>query len=157
MLVSNKNEKVRADRDFVTKTFDPARDDIENATDAALNYFPLTADNRTKLLEAHILASERGVRRSITSLLKLHESLEQEHHAAQEAFDTLIAELTGGSFQSSDAASDVAAVVRIADAGANLKAALLTLRSAALRKAISEDPLSSLGGLLKVTWGYIRG
>lgn len=157
LLVTNRNEKIRARRDFITKAFDPARDNIKDAVAAALEYYPLAADKRTKSQEAMLLAAEREVRRSITSLLLMHEEGESaSFKAAQQAFDDFVAELTSGSFQSADAKTDVAAAVRVADAGANLRAGLLGLRSEVLERAIAEDPLSYAGALFKGAMRHLR-
>lgn len=156
LLVTNRNEKVRAQRDFLTKAFDPARDTIKSAVDAAIDYFPLEAANRTKLLEARILASEREARRSISALLSLHAGNQPASYGlVQEAYDDFIDKLTSGNFQEVKAASDVGTSLKIADAGAKLRAALLTLRSEALERAITNDPLSSIpalwSGILRYT------
>lgn len=145
LLVTNRNEKIRARRDFITKAFDPARDTIKAAVDAALEYYPLKSTARTKLLEAKVLASEREVRRAISALLSFHENLHLTNFSTvQDAFDNFVAEITGGSFQRSDAGADVATATKIADAGAHLRAALLSLRSDVLEREIENDPLSSL-------------
>ena len=157
LLVTNKNEKIRANRDFVTKAFDPARDDISAAVDAAVKYFPCAAADRTKIDEVQLLAAERGVRRSVTSILLLHEKSGASYIAAELSFDTFISELTGGNFQSSGATPDIAAAIRIADAGANLKAALLALRSEVLQSAISDDPLTASIRFVKSIYHYFRG
>ena len=146
LLVNNKNEKLRARRDFITKAYDPARDDIKRAVDAALAYYPLIAAERTKLLEAKVLAAERDVRHSLTALLSLNDKDSLLYCQTESFFDDFIAALTSGSFQSANAEADLGTSLRIADAGAHLRASLLEFRSYALEKSINDDPLSTASG-----------
>jgi len=148
LLVTNRNEKVRAQRDFITKAFEPARDAIKSAVDAAIAYFPETGTARTPKLEVSVSASEREVRRSISGLLTLHESEKtSKFEEVNELFAVFVSELTSGTFQQVNAAADLPTTLRIADAGANLRAALIALRSEVLERQISNDTLSSVKGV----------
>ena len=143
LAINNLNEKRRARRDFVTKAFEGPRDDIKRAVDASLVYYPHSACDRTKAMEAQLLAAEREVRHSLTAVLALQEKCDSAvYHDAQTAFDDFIAVLTSGSFQTKDAEEDLMTVILIADAGAKLRSALIGLRSETLSSAVANDWLS---------------
>lgn len=143
LVVTNRAEKLRAQRDFLTKIFESARDDVKQALDAAAGYFPLPAAERDPSLEARIWMAERELRFSLISVIdsSMAGSVQQADELTL-AFDDLIGQLTSGSFQSASATSDLKHLRLIASAGAEVRAKLFALRSAELRNAVKNDPLS---------------
>lgn len=143
LYLGQRSEKRRAERDFITKLYDSARDDVRKAVEAGVDYFPRPLAERTLTLEAKVWMSERDVRHSVSSLLTLSEQAgEVEISAVEDALADLIDALTGGSFQSATAAEDIKQARKVATSGARLRVALSTLRQNELRAAIDADVVS---------------
>lgn len=143
IAINNRSEKLRAQRDFFTKTFEAAREDVKLAIDAAAEYYPLASLSRPPLAEAKIWMADRELRFSLSNIIEnAGEDIATLLPGLTNAFDDLIAELTGGSFQSAANLPDMKHLRRIASAGASLRSELLKVRHAELRSAINKDPLS---------------
>jgi hypothetical protein len=145
IAVNIRSDKIRAERDYSTGQFSGTRELIDAAVRAAAEYYPLGVADRTPILEAKLWLADRELRFALPSLMAFAgEDLKDELDALTRAFDDLIAELTGGSFQSASAAPDLIHVRRIASAGAELRARLTDLRHAELRRSVDRDLVSRL-------------
>jgi hypothetical protein len=137
---NNYAEKKKSHRDFITKSFDNARDDVRKASEASIEYFSDTAAKTRPKLEAKVLLIERDVRSSVSELLDSSGlEVDPAYKKAQDRFDTFVADLTGGSFQASKGVVDNVQIRRVAASAAALRAALLDLRKAELAKALRDD------------------
>lgn len=137
------SEKRKAERDYVTKLFEGARDDSRKAVEAAMEYFPRDGADRSALLEAKVWMAERDIRHSLSSLSALCNSPET-RESIERILDDFIDALTGGSFQNKKAKADVAQARKIASVGAELRVTLAKARQTDLQAEIARDPLSQL-------------
>lgn len=135
-------EKKKAERDYITKLFENARDDVRKAVEAGVEYFPLAAAKREPIKEAKIWMGERDVRHSSTVLIQFCGETGTVKDDLIDALDDFIDSLTGGTFQNSKAVADLEQARKIAAAGAKLRTTLATARQVELRRAIDSDPLS---------------
>jgi hypothetical protein len=142
LLFNHRAEKHRAERDFITKTFDAARDDVRRCVGYGIEYFPNAAHDRTPAIEAKLWMGERDVRSSVAGLIEFSKHGSRSQQLLQQALDDFIDALTGGSFQSATATADLDQVRKVASTGAILRAAISTARQLELREAISSDILS---------------
>jgi len=158
LAVNIRADKVRAERDYFTVQFTSARELIDAAVKAAAEYYPLGAAERKPTLEAKLWLADRELRFALPSLMAFAgDDLKEELDALTRAFDDLIAELTGGSFQSASATPDLIQVRRIASAGAELRAKLTDLRHAELRRCVDRDPISRFLSYATAQRGISRG
>ncbi|WP_422058571.1 hypothetical protein [Sphingomonas sp.] len=143
IAINLRADKVRANRELVTSSFETTRKLIEDAVKSAADYFPLPAPRRTPISEAKVWMSDRSLRFALPSLIGNSSSeLSKELTQLESSFDNFIMLLTGGSFGSVNAEADVKHFRLIAAAGAELGAKLLDLRHAELRRAVERDPMS---------------
>jgi hypothetical protein len=142
LFLNIRSEKSRAARDFVSRAFDAARDDVRRATEAAVEYYPLPASDRTAAIEARLWMGERDVRHSVNAVIEFSTAGSDGQKLLQSSFDNFIDALTGGSFQSSEAEPDLEQVRKVASAGGELRASISMARQIELRQAISSDILS---------------
>lgn len=145
IAIANRGEKLRAHRDFYTKSFEAARDTVAAAVVAASEYFPLDATKRTPVIEAKVWMAERELRFALSAIIENASLFIRDDVDKLTAnFDDFVGYLTGGSFQSRSAQPDLKQLRLIAAAGAELRAQLLQVRHAELRAAIRRDPLSRI-------------
>lgn len=142
LFYNNRAEKRRATRDYISKVFDGARDDVRRAVEAAVEYYPVTPGKRTALQEAKVWMGERDVRHAISALLEFSEPRSSSQKVLEDALDHFISTLTGGSFQVTSGGSDVAQARAVAAAGGKLRASISTARQRELEDAVSADILS---------------
>jgi hypothetical protein len=142
LYLGSRSEKQRAVRDFITKAFDAARDDVRRASEAAAEYFPLSAEERKPAQAAKIWMGERDVRHSVEALIAFTDATSPRRAVLENRLDDFIDALTGGSFESTAATADVEQVRRVATTSAALRAALSTARQQELSAAIDKDVLA---------------
>lgn len=136
-------ENLRARRDHITKLFEGAREDVRRAIEAAVDYFATPPCDRKGIQEAKVLSSDRELRASLPLLLEKVRSLESRaaSDSARAALETVLMELTGGNFQSSEGEFSREHLSRLAHAGAILRVSLARLRDAELRAQLDTDPV----------------
>jgi hypothetical protein len=144
LFYNTRAEKKRAERDFISKSFDTARDDVRRAVEAGVAYFPEKADERTGALEATLWMGERDVRNSVSALIEFSAADCPSRDLLQSRLDDFVDALTGGSFQSVDASADLDQARKVAATGARLRASISTARQTQLRIAITADPFSKI-------------
>lgn len=142
LFYNSRSEKRRAARDYISKVFEGARDDVRRAVEAAVEYFPLPPPERTELLEAKVWMGERDVRHSISALLMFSNQESTSGKLLEDSLDNFISALTGGSFQATTGNADVVQARSVAAAGGKLRAAISTARQHELEAAVSADLLS---------------
>lgn len=135
-------EKKRAERDFISKAFDAARDDVRRAVEAAIDYYPYAHDERTPLREAKLWMGERDVRHSISALIEFSHPAGESRSVLQRALDDFIDSLTGGSFKSAEATPDLDQARKISSAGAKLRSTISAARHLELAAAVKSDVFS---------------
>jgi len=150
LFFNHRSEKKRAARDYLTKAFDSARDDVRRAVEYAVDYFPLRSDERTPAKEARLLMGDRDVRLSIGALIDFSAESGPSRNLLQSALDDFISVLTGGSFQSSAADADLDQARLVASAGAALRAAIAKARHLELEDAVKSDVLSRSADRLRL-------
>lgn len=152
LFYNSRAEKRRATRDYISKVFDAARDDVRRAVEAAVEYFPTPPPDRTPLQEARLWMGERDVRHSLAALIQFSADSSESRKMLEDALDSFIAVLTGGSFQASSGDSDVAQARAVSATGGKLRASIATARQRELEAAVSADILSRSWNS---TWGYM--
>jgi len=135
-------EKRRAERDFVTKTFDGAREDVRRAIEAAAEYLSLPSGERNPSVEAKIIIAERDVRHSVETLIAFSNPQSGGCKPLEAALDDFIDALTGGTFGSASCAADLPQVRKVASTGARLRSAISTARQLELKEAVDADVLA---------------
>jgi hypothetical protein len=142
LFYNSRAEKRRAARDYISKVFDAARDDVRRAVEAASEYFPVSPAERTPRQEAKLWMGERDVRHSVASLIAFSEGSAETRRLLESSLDSFIDVLTGGSFQASRGDPDIAQSRAISAAGGKLRASIATARQRELEEAVSADLLS---------------
>jgi hypothetical protein len=142
LFYNSRAEKRRAVRDYISKTFDAARDDVRRAVEAAVEYFPVRPEERTPLQEAKLWRGERDVRHSIAALIEFSASNSETRKLLENALDDFISVLTGGSFQAGAGDADVAQARAVSAAGGKLRASIAMARQRELEAAVSSDIVS---------------
>jgi len=132
-------DKRRAGRDYITKSFDAAREDVRRSVESSVDYFALDVKGRKPSIEAKVLMGERDVRLSVSLLIDFCTVGSESRKALQAALDSFVDAVTGGSFQSSKAKADLEQVKKVAGAGAELRAAIVWARKVELHEAIYGD------------------
>jgi hypothetical protein len=141
-LFSQRGEGKKARRDYDTKIFDAAREDVKKAMEAGVDYFATPFKNRDALLEAKVIVLEIDVRRSIARIVRhsqqKHKTLTNDVSLRLIGFLSI---LTGGSFQQKNsrmvsAEEDASNMRKLAAEGAHLRVALADLRDEQLEQAI---------------------
>ena len=135
-------DKRKARRDYITKLFENARDDVRKAIEAGVEYFPLKASDRDPVKEARIWMGERDVRHSSSFLIDFCNARHPGQKYLVDSLDDFIDSLTGGSFQSLNASPDLEQARKIAASGAKLRTAIAHARHLELNEDIDGDPLS---------------
>jgi hypothetical protein len=137
-------EARRARRDHITKLFEVTREDIRRAVEAAVDYFATSPDKRTPLQESKVVLADRELRSAMPVLLGPHPELENVGRTeANNRFQDILAELTGGNFQVADGTVDREHIRRLTYAGAGLRSSLAKMRDAELRMLASDDLLQN--------------
>jgi hypothetical protein len=136
-------EAKRARRDHITKLFEASRDDVRRAVEHAIEYFALPPGERSALQEARVIASDRELRAAVSLLINhaVAAGCEETAATARSAFESLIAELTGGNFQVAVGEVNKDHLLRLVHAGAYMRNALARLRDAELKSHAEQDPL----------------
>jgi hypothetical protein len=140
-LLGQRNDGLKAQRDYRTKIADAARDDVRKATELSVSYFATSPDKRSIVQEAMIIVAERDVRNSVKRLIDGaadDPELQSPKKAVRKALIGLMALLTGGSFQQRNATKineqdDAELIRRLASEAAVLRGALADLRDRELR------------------------
>lgn len=153
LFYNSRAEKRRAVRDYVSKVFDAARDDVRRAVEAAVEYYPIAPADRTALQEAKVWMGERDVRHSVSVLVGFSADTSASRKLLEDALDNFINALTGGSFQARTGDADVGQARVIAATGGKLRATIATARQGELEDAISADLLSRNW---KTAWAYMN-
>jgi hypothetical protein len=122
LYYNSRAEKRRAARDYISKVFDGARDDVRRAVEAAVEYFPVQPANRTTLQEAKLWMGERDVRHSVAALIEFSAGSAETRKLLEDALDDFISALTGGSFQATSGEADVAQARAVSAIGGKLRA-----------------------------------
>lgn len=126
-------EARRARRDYITKLFEVTREDVRRAVEAAVDYFAIDPSDRTFLQEAKVILADKEIRSAMPVILGPHPELHNANRvAALQAYQNLIAELTGGNFQEQLGTVDVEHIRRLTLAGASLRSALSRMRDTEL-------------------------
>jgi hypothetical protein len=142
LFYNSRAEKRKAVRDYVSKIFDSAREDVQRAVEAAVEYFPVSPRDRTALQEAKLWMGERDVRHSLSALISFSAEGGNSRSLLEEALDDFIDALTGGSFQAREGGPDVPQARAVAAKGGKLRAAIARARQRELESAITADLLS---------------
>lgn len=147
LWVNRRSEARRARRDHITKLFELTREDVRRSVEAAMDYFATKPTERTPLQEAKVLFADRELRSAMPVILDSHpELMNLNREQAQQRFENLLAELTGGNFQAVDGVVDREHIRRLTHTGAGLRSALARMRDAELKILIDTDPVLRVWG-----------
>jgi hypothetical protein len=154
LWISRILEARRARRDHITKLFEVARDDVRRGVEAGVDYFAVEPSMRTAFQEAKVIGAESEIRSAVSLLIKKMRSpgCEEANASAHSAFETLLATLTGGNFQSTTGEISKSHLVQLVHAGAEMRTALARLRDTELRDRADRDPI---GKRIAAAWAYL--
>jgi len=144
-------EERRARRDHITKLFEGAREDVRRGVEVGMDYFATPPKDRSALQEAKVIAADRELRSAVSLLLDKVRSpgCAKAADASRQAFQTLLIELTGDTFQAADGEISREHITRLVHAGAKMRTSLARLRDAELKDRSEQDPI-----MRKITGAY---